>query len=145
MSLFFLFLRVWKRENSFIVMFSWDYNTFSIANLILIFNWSTTGIKTKYKWLQTFEFDGTQDQSLTVVFWPQVSGHTFVAATTAAGIVVRGLAYQDLALDVHRLCGSQELEGLKCETGIGSGASDVAPVGVVHGTAKGETETVLLD
>lgn len=68
-----------------------------------------------------------------------------MAATAAAGIVVGGLAYQDLALDVHRLCGSQELEGLKCETGEGIGARAVGPVGVVHRTSKGETETVLLD
>lgn len=89
----------------------------------------------------TFELDGAQDQSLAVVFWPQVSGHTFLAATAAAGIVVRGWAYQDLALDVHWLCGSQKLEGLKCETGIGTGASDVGLVGVVHGTSKGETDS----
>lgn len=58
--------------------------------------------------------------------------------------MVRGWAYQDLALDVHRLCGSQELEGLKCETGIGSGARDVVVVGVVCRASKGETETVLM-
>lgn len=110
--------------------------TFLTSNLI---------IKTRYKWLQTFELDGTQDQSLAVVFWPQVSGCTSAAAAAAAGIVVRGWACQDLALDVHRLCGSQELEGLKFETGIRAGASAVGVVGAVHSTSKGETETVLLD
>lgn len=79
------------------------------------------------------------------MFWPQVSGLPFAAATAAAWIVVRGLAYQDLALDVHRLCGSQELEGLECETGIAMGTSHVGLVGVVHTASKGETETVLQD
>ena len=95
------------------------------------------------KCLLTFELDGTQDQRLAVVFWPQVSGRTSVAATAAAGIVVGGLAYQDLALDVHRLCGSQELEGLKCEAGVVPGARDVVAIGVVHSTAKSEAEVVL--
>lgn len=62
-----------------------------------------------------------------------------------AGVVVRGWAYQDLALDVHRLCGSQELEGLKCETGKGMGATVVNLVGVVHSTSTGETLTALVD
>lgn len=88
--------------------------------------------------LQTFELDWTQDQSLAVVCCPQVSGHTFAAATTAAGIVVRGGTYQHLALDVHRLCGSQELEGFKCESGVSTAASDVGVVGVVHRTSVGE-------
>lgn len=63
----------------------------------------------------------------------------------ASGIVVRGWAYQDLALDVHRVSCSQELEGLKLETGKGTGASDVGIVGVVHRTSDGETEMVLQD
>lgn len=86
--------------------------------------------------------DGTQDQSLAVVFWPHISGGTVVASTAAAGIVVRGGAYQDLALDVQRLCGSQELESLKSEAGIGTGATDVGIVGVIHRTATGETDSV---
>ena len=109
--------------------------------LISSFNWSVNGFKTRHKWLQTSELDGTQDQSLAVVFCPQVSGHTrsAVRRIVAAGIAVRGWAYQDLALDVHRLCGSQELEGPKCETGIGTEASVVGPEGAVHGTSGGET------
>ena len=57
-------------------------------------------------------------------------------------IVVRSWAYQDLALDVHILCGSEEPEGLKSETGVCTGASAVGVVGAVHRTSEGAIETV---
>lgn len=90
---------------------------------------------------QTFELDGTQDQSLAFVGRPQVSGRTSVAAPAAPRVVVGRLAYQDLALDVHRLCGSQELEGLESEAGISTGAGGVGLVGVVHRTAESKRDT----
>lgn len=83
--------------------------------------------------------DGTQDQRLALVFQPQTSGPAFPAASATEGVVVGGLAYQDLALDVNGLCGSQELKGLECETGIGTAARDDRLVGAVHGTPKGGT------
>ncbi len=91
--------------------------------------------------LHTFELDGTQNDSLAVTSGPQVSCLTPCATKPTAGRVRFG-AYQDLALDVHGLIGSQELEGLKCETGIGTFAIVEGPKGVVHGTSKNGKDSV---
>lgn len=91
--------------------------------------------------LPTFELDGTQNQSLAVVLWPQVSGRTSSASAAAAGLVGAG-AYQDLALDVYRLIGSQELEGLKSETGIVTEAIKEGLIGVVHRTSTSRRDSV---
>lgn len=103
------------------------------------FNSSLLVSKPGKKALQTFELDGAQDQSLAVMFRPHVSGCTSVAAKAAARLV-SSWTYQDFALNIHRLCGSQELEGLKGETGVRLGASDVGMVGVVFTTPKGEND-----
>lgn len=79
------------------------------------------------------------------MLWPQVSGNTVVAATAAAGVAVRGLAYQDFALEEDWLTSSEELEGLKCETGVGVVARNVGMVGVIYRTSKSETKTVLME
>lgn len=91
-------------------------------------------------YIQTFEFNWTHKQSLAFVLWLQVSGYSSHAATSAAGAVVRGLTYQDSALDVHRLFSLQELKGPERKAGIVCGATNVGLVGAIHRTSKGETE-----
>lgn len=83
---------------------------------------------------------------MTLMSRPQVSSRTSPATMTAARVSITGRAYQDLALKIHGLCGPQELEGLKSETGVGPCARCVGHVGAVHGTSKGENDrTLLLD
>lgn len=65
------------------------------------------------------------------MFRAQVSGHTPPTALLAA-VRVAGRADQDLALDVNRLFGSQELKGFEPETGKVCGAADGGGVGAVH-------------
>lgn len=65
------------------------------------------------------------------MFRAQVSGHTPPTALLAA-VRVAGRADQDLALDVNRLFGSQELKGLETETCNVCGATDSGFVGAVH-------------
>lgn len=90
--------------------------------------------------LQTSELDGAQDQGLAIMFGPQVPGFPSAATPAAAGIAITGLTYENLALHIHRLCGTQKLEGFKPETGIGAGASDIGPVGAVFSTPKCEDD-----
>lgn len=103
----------------------------------LILQLSHYWYQNQYKRLQTFELDGAQDQSLAFMIRPHISDDTLVAAKAAARFV-SVWTYQDFALNIHWLCGSQELEGLKCESGISLGASGVGSVGTVFWTSKGK-------
>lgn len=61
----------------------------------------------------------------------QVSDLTSAATTATAGVGVGGLADQHLALQIHRLGGSQEPEGFKTEAGVVVEARCVDLVGAV--------------
>lgn len=83
--------------------------------------------------------NGASDQGLAVVLSLQVSGLTSAATTATAGVGVGGLADQHLALEVHRLGGSQKLEGFKTEAGVIVEARCVDLVGAVYGASTDET------
>lgn len=73
----------------------------------------------------------------------QVSGLTSGATTATAGVQVRFLADHHLALEIHRLGGSQKLEGSKTELGFGFNARCVDIVGVVDLASTDETEVIV--
>lgn len=87
--------------------------------------------------------NGPSDHGLAVVLTLQVSGLPSAATTATAGGAVSGLADQHLALEIHRLGGSQKLEGLKTETGVVVEARCVDLVGAVCGASTGETEVIV--
>lgn len=68
----------------------------------------------------------------------QVSGLTAAATTTTAGVGVSGLADYHLALQIHRLCGSQKLEAFKTEAGVVVEARHVDLVCVVCSASTDE-------
>lgn len=82
--------------------------------------------------------NGPSDQGLAVVLTLQVSGLPSAATTATAGGAVSGLADQHLALEIHRLGGSQKLEGLKTEAGVVVEARCVDLVGAVCGASTGK-------
>ena len=90
--------------------------------------------------LQTSEFDGAQDHGLGLMCGTQVPGSPSAATPAAAGVAITGLTYQNLALHIHSLRGSQKLEGFECEPGIGAGASGIGSVGAVFSTPKWDNE-----
>lgn len=73
----------------------------------------------------------------------QVSGLPSAATTATAGVAVSGLADQHLALEIHRLGGSQKLEGFKTEAGVVFEARCVDLVGAVCTASTGETEVIV--
>ena len=68
--------------------------------------------------LLTLTLDGAQHQGVAVVVGAQGPGLAGGAASPTAGVVVRGLTDDDLALQVYKLVGSQEFEGLEGEAGV---------------------------
>lgn len=88
--------------------------------------------------------NGASDQGLAVVLILQVSGLTSAATTATAGVGVSGLADQHLALEIHRLGGSQKLEGFKTEAGVVVEARCVDLVGAVCSASTGETEVIVI-
>lgn len=87
----------------------------------------------------TFKLDGTHNQRLAVVVRPQASFVSSPAATAAAGVVVEGRTNQDFALDVHFIRSSEELEGLKAETGQRLRTTTNGVVGAVNRTSEDKT------
>lgn len=73
----------------------------------------------------------------------QVSGLTSGATTATAGVDVSGLADHHLALEIHRVGGSQKLEGSKAELGNGVDARCEDLVGVVYWASTDETEVTV--
>lgn len=86
--------------------------------------------------------NGASDQGLALVLRLQVSGLTFHATMATARVGVTVLADQHLALKVHRLAGSQKLEGSKTEAGVVFEARCVDLISAVCCTSTGETEVV---
>lgn len=93
--------------------------------------------------IQTFELNGASDQCLAVVLGGQVSGLTSAATTATARVAVTVLADQHLALKIHRLAGSQKLEGSKSKAGVVFQAVCVDLVSAVCGASTDETEVVM--
>lgn len=72
----------------------------------------------------------------------QVSGLTSLATTATARIGVTVLADQHLALKIHRLAGSEKLEGSKTEAGVVFEARCVDSISAVCRASTGETQVV---
>lgn len=87
--------------------------------------------------------NGAGDQGLAVVLSLQVSGLTSAAATATAGVGVAGLADQHLALQIHRLGGSQKLEGFETEAGVVVEAGCVGLVGAVCAAPADGSEVIV--
>lgn len=78
-----------------------------------------------------------------MVLSPQLSPPAPAAAAATAGVGVGGLADQHLALKIHRLAGSQELEGFKTEAGVVVEAGRVDPVGAVRAASADGSEVIV--
>ena len=85
----------------------------------------------------TSELDGTQHDGggLALGGWPEAPGLAHVAPLGAAGVVVVGPAYSDLALQVDRGVAAQERKSLETELRHLPVAAGIRVIGAVPPTA----------